>query len=77
MGAGVFTTFEPVPVPGGSLLVVVTDLVRPPVRVFAKGGGNWIIGVASESGWVRSMTSIEPAIRPSTNEVRLSMRVLN
>src|SRR3982074_3097780 len=40
--------------------------------VLANGGGSWIIGVRSDSGWVRSMMSIEPEMRPSTNAVRLS-----
>ena len=51
--------------------------VRSPTGVLAKGGGSWIIGVRSESGCVRSTTSIEPETRPSTKDASVSTLVLN
>src|SRR5438128_6245381 len=41
--------------------------------VLANGGGSWIVGVASDRGWVRSTTSTDPDLRACTSEERASI----
>src|SRR3989440_11212697 len=45
--------------------------------VFANGGGSWIMGVRSDSGWVRSITSTDPEASASMSDVSMSTFVLN
>ena len=35
--------------------------------MLANGGGSWMIGVDSVSGWVRSMTCTAPEASPSSS----------
>src|SRR5919198_2854647 len=41
-----------------------------------KGSGSWIRGVSSDSGWVRSSTSIDPSESPSIKEPSVSIPIL-